>query len=134
MTDTPDIVFTPPCLGSVGSQPFLHDVQAQLNENFHAKREGREARVLPIACGFCGGYHESNQLDAASVFKGTEFEEYAYNRIAPRPDGVTYIPNDNLRAAHMAVNGGIDIFANADAPGEVEETEVKETESDGSER
>lgn len=103
--DTPDIIFTEPCLGSVGSKPFLHHVEAQLTENYHAGRMARKPRILPIECGFCHGYHAPNQLDAATVFPGTEFEEYAYNRIAPRPDPHVDIHPDLLAKAVEAVSG-----------------------------
>ncbi len=123
MTDvTPDITITPPCIGAAGSQPFLDDVENQLSENYHAERESRKPKILPIQCRLCNGYHEVNQLNAATVFPGTQFEEYAYNRIAPRPDSHTYVDQSVLTAAHMAVNGGHNPFV-----------DVPEDNSDGSE-
>jgi hypothetical protein len=107
----PSIEFTPPCLGSVGSKPFLDDVERQLTENRRAQAEGTTPKILPVKCRLCNSHHESNQLDASTVFTGTEFEEYAYNRIAPRPNGATYAPDDLLVSAHMAVNGGVHPFA-----------------------
>lgn len=105
-----EIEITPPCLGSVGSKPFLDDVQAQLNENFHANREGRDPNILPVQCRLCQGYHHDNQLDATTYFPGTDFDAYAYDRIVPNQAGHTYATNDLLRSAHMAVNGGQDPF------------------------
>lgn len=107
-----EVEFTDPCLGSVGSKPFLHHVQAQLEENRQAERMGRTPQLLPIQCGLCGSHHETNQLDAASVFPGTNFDEYAYERIVPKQNQETYIPEELIRTATDVLSGspgGVDV-------------------------
>lgn len=63
--------YTEPCIGAVGSQPFLDDVQAQLQENNNAQREGREPVILPVKCRFCHQYHKDMQVSGDNVVVNT---------------------------------------------------------------
>lgn len=48
MTDFDQTIFNNPQLGQVNTCDFLDEVQAQVQENHHARREGRESRkILP---------------------------------------------------------------------------------------
>jgi hypothetical protein len=110
------IQMTPACVGSVGGQPFLDDVERQLVENYNAERESRRPTILPIRCRMpsCDNadrpyvYHAENQLDTTTFYPGTQFEGYAYDRIAPRPSFEPVILSDLLATAIDSVRGHVD--------------------------
>ncbi len=46
MTDLDPEIWNNPTLGSVGSGPFLPEVEAQEKENYNARKEGREPKTV----------------------------------------------------------------------------------------
>lgn len=109
------VEYAPPCLGSVGSKPFLDDIQAQLLENQSAEKEGRTAEIVPIQCRLCKLYHLANQYDPVSVYSGTLFETYSNDRIGPSAPDSPVAPVGLVEfAVYEAMNSNVE---NLDFPG-----------------
>lgn len=78
---TPDYVlpenttWSDPCSGAVGSAPNLTAIENQLQENFHAQREGRKARPIATQCPLCKNYHKEMQPPVETLLGGEKSPE-----------------------------------------------------------